>query len=59
MSMCMILMVIQKELSTTENPWSFQQRYFLTNNTRAVGRNGTTQGTTWQRKVFISLGNAG
>jgi hypothetical protein len=42
MPMCMRLMVVLKELSTTENPWSFQHGYFLTSSTGALERNGTT-----------------
>jgi hypothetical protein len=38
--MCMRLMVVQKELSTTENPWSFQLRDFLTSSIGALERNG-------------------
>jgi hypothetical protein len=44
MHVCMRLMEVQKEISTTKNPWSFQQGYFLTNSTGALDRNGIAEG---------------
>jgi hypothetical protein len=59
MPVCMSLMEVQIELSTTKNPWSFQLGDFLTSSTVALERNGTTLGIGWQRKVFIYLGCPG
>jgi hypothetical protein len=59
MPMCMRLMTVQKELSTTENPWSFKQGDFLISSTGAMEGNGTASRNAWQRKVFISLGCEG
>jgi hypothetical protein len=42
MPVCMRLMVVLKELSIVENPWSFQHEYFISSNTGALERNGTT-----------------
>jgi hypothetical protein len=59
MPMCMSLMEVKIELSTTDNPWSFQLGDFLTSSTRSLERSGTTPGIAWHKKVFISLGCAG
>jgi hypothetical protein len=58
MPVCMNLMEVQMELSTTESSWNFQLGYFLTSSAGSLSRNGTTSGTAWQRKVFISRGCA-
>jgi hypothetical protein len=59
MPVCMNVMEVCMELSTTENPWNFQKGYFQTSSTGSLERNGTTSGTAWQRKVLISWGCAG
>jgi hypothetical protein len=42
MPVCMRLMVVLKELSKVDNPWSLQHGDFLTSSTGALGRNGTS-----------------